>query len=78
MVTSFAPLHPPVVFVVDTQSEPIRMRSILNRPTPVKREIMRLKGQSCECPGRCLSLLCYKFPVIILYGVVHCNFDEDL
>ena len=31
------------------------------------------------CPGRCMSLSCaVKFPVAILYGVVICNFDEDL
>ena len=30
-------------------------------------------------PGRCMFLSCAaKFPVIILYGVVFCNFDEDL
>ena len=30
-------------------------------------------------PGRCMSLSCaVKFPVAILYGVVSCNFDEDL
>ena len=29
--------------------------------------------------GRCVSLSCVvKFPVTILYGVVFCNFDEDL
>ena len=32
-----------------------------------------------SCPGRCMSLSCaVKFPVIILYGVVICNFDENL
>ena len=31
------------------------------------------------CPGHCMSLSCaVKFPVAILYGVVICNFDEDL
>ena len=31
------------------------------------------------CPGRYMSLFCaVKFPVAILYGVVICNFDEDL
>ena len=31
------------------------------------------------CPGRCMSLSCaIKFPVAILYGVVICNFDEEL
>ena len=31
------------------------------------------------CPGRCMFLSCaVKFPVAILYGVVICNFDEDL
>ena len=31
------------------------------------------------CPGRCMSLSCaVKFPVTILYGVVICDFDEDL
>ena len=30
-------------------------------------------------PGRCMFLSCaVKFPVTILYGVVICNFDEDL
>ena len=34
---------------------------------------------SRECPGRCMSLsYAVKFPVIILYGDVFCNFDEDL
>ena len=32
-----------------------------------------------NCPGRCMSLSSgVKFPVAILYGVVICNFDEDL
>ena len=32
-----------------------------------------------NCSGRCMSLACaVKFPVAILYGVVICNFDEDL
>ena len=31
------------------------------------------------CLGGCMSLSCaVKFPVSILYGVVICNFDEDL
>ena len=31
------------------------------------------------CPARCMPLSCsVKFPVAILYGVVICNFDEDL
>ena len=31
------------------------------------------------CSGRCMSFSCaVKFPVTILYGVVICNFDEDL
>ena len=34
---------------------------------------------SAVCPGHCMSLSCaVKFPVAILYGVVICNFDEDL
>ena len=33
----------------------------------------------CESPGRCMFLsYVVKFPVTILYGVVFCNFDEDL
>ena len=33
-----------------------------------------------SCPGCIVSLSCAvkKFPVAILYGVVICNFDEDL
>ena len=32
-----------------------------------------------KCPGRCMCLSCaVNFPVTILYGVVFCNFDEDL
>ena len=31
------------------------------------------------CPGSCRSFSCVvKFPVAILYGVVICNFNEDL
>ena len=31
------------------------------------------------CFGSCMSLSCaVKFPIAILYGVVICNFDEDL
>ena len=31
------------------------------------------------CPGRCVSLSCVvELPVAVLYGVVICNFDEDL
>ena len=31
------------------------------------------------CPGRCMSLpRAVKFPVAILYGIVICDFDEDL
>ena len=34
---------------------------------------------SRESPGICMSLFCVvKFPVTILYGVIFCNFDEDL
>ena len=32
-----------------------------------------------NCPGRCMSFSCaVKFPETILYGVVICNFNEDL
>ena len=32
-----------------------------------------------SCPGCIMSLSCaVKFPVAILYGIVICNFDEDL
>ena len=32
-----------------------------------------------KSPGRCMSLSCIvNFSVTILYGVVFCNFDEDL
>ena len=34
---------------------------------------------SAICPGRCMSPFCaVKFPVATLYGVVICNFDDDL